>query len=54
MLIIIILSHPQNKPFDTSDGEEAKSRGNKEADVRAFLRSKKDRVRSTVWLLKFF
>lgn len=52
LIIIIILSHPQNKPFDTRDLEEAKSTGKKEADVRAFLRIEKDRVTSTVWLLK--
>lgn len=42
VLIIIILNYPQNKPFDASSLEEAKNTGNKEADVRASLRGKKN------------
>lgn len=52
-IIIIILSYPQNKPFDTSNLEEAKTTGNKEAEVWDFLRGKKGSVTSEVWLLKF-
>lgn len=36
-LIIILLSHPQNKPFERRDLEEVRGPENKEAAVPAFL-----------------
>lgn len=49
---MIILSHPHNKPSDTRALEEAKSTGNKEAGVQAFLRGE-NRVANMMRLLKF-
>ena len=40
-LIIIILSHPQNKPFEMHNLEEVQGPQNKEAAVRAFLGGEK-------------
>ena len=40
-LIIIILSHPQNKPFERRDLEEVRDPENKEAAVQAFLGGEK-------------